>query len=368
MLEIILYVWIVAAVVSVGVATLMESCSNIPSTKRETVWTVTIGIIAPPAGIAMLLILLIDSCVFGKYCGGWGYSFSPTPSPIPVITLSVSNPNLTYPGQSTILTWTVQNATQCTASGSWSGTQSPGGGILQIAPTTTSTYTLTCIGQGGSSQDSVTVTVGGAGGGPCHQYTPSTSIPSGFGSPYDVAFSSSVLLIRATCDSSGATIDLGTGNTLQYIYQTGYTTPQGATTWSQIPYLGQGQKVSNAWWTGSANATIATNTQTPITCSAMSVPGRDHNGSAGAGIHHARRGIGRFSNSSGREGKLVKVEKRQSPGMSGAFGGLLPARESRLGFGVRKLLGAQTGHRRIRVCAARRGRPPTFFNHLTLLP
>jgi hypothetical protein len=42
--------------------------------------------------------------------------------------------------------------------------------------------------------------------------------------------------------------------------------------------------------------------------------------------------------------------------------------ESQLGFAVRELLGAHPCHRCIRVCAARRGRPPTLCNHLTLLP
>jgi hypothetical protein len=39
-----------------------------------------------------------------------------------------------------------------------------------------------------------------------------------------------------------------------------------------------------------------------------------------------------------------------------------------LGVAVRELLGTDTGHGHMRVCASRRGRPPTFFNQLPVLP
>lgn len=76
------------------------------------------------------------------------------PQPTPT---SSSSPT---PGQSTILLWTVTNATSCTASGSWSGSKDPNGGTMQVTPGQSSTYILTCTGPGGKGQGSATATVG----------------------------------------------------------------------------------------------------------------------------------------------------------------------------------------------------------------
>ena len=56
----------------------------------------------------------------------------------------------------------------------------------------------------------------------CNQYTPSSTIPAGYGSPYDVLTSPSTLLISATYDVASARIDLGKGDPLQYVYNTSY--------------------------------------------------------------------------------------------------------------------------------------------------
>jgi hypothetical protein len=50
------------------------------------------------------------------------------------------------------------------------------------------------------------------------------------------------------------------------------------------------------------------------------------------------------------------------------FSYLRSALKRRLGFGVGELLSARTCHGRIRGVASGRGRPPAFFNQLTLLP
>jgi hypothetical protein len=85
-------------------------------------------------------------------------------------TLSFNNTSVTAGGTAT-LTWSSINATACTASGSWTGTQATSGTATITAPTTTgtATYTLTCTNAQGSANGSATLTVtaassGGGGG------------------------------------------------------------------------------------------------------------------------------------------------------------------------------------------------------------
>jgi sugar lactone lactonase YvrE len=80
--------------------------------------------------------------------------------PAPTVTLAAS-PTSIIAGGSTSLSWTSSNATACTASGGWSGTEPTSSSGVSLSPTTTTTYTLTCAGLGGamSAPASVQVTV-----------------------------------------------------------------------------------------------------------------------------------------------------------------------------------------------------------------
>jgi len=78
-------------------------------------------------------------------------------SPAPTVTLT-ANPTTISSGGSSTLTWSSTNATSCTASGSWSGSESIIGS-QSVSPAATSSYTLTCIGTGGSANSTATVTV-----------------------------------------------------------------------------------------------------------------------------------------------------------------------------------------------------------------
>lgn len=57
------------------------------------------------------------------------------------------------------LSWTSANATTCTASGAWSGSKGVSGNQSTGNLTSTQTYSLSCTGAGGTTQDSVTVQV-----------------------------------------------------------------------------------------------------------------------------------------------------------------------------------------------------------------
>jgi uncharacterized protein (TIGR03118 family) len=93
------------------------------------------------------------------------------PQLAPTITIQVAPTTITV-GQSATLTWSSSNASTCTASGGWSGTQN-GSGTQSVTPTAAGPvmYTLMCVaptgsaysgGGGGSASQSATVTVNAA--------------------------------------------------------------------------------------------------------------------------------------------------------------------------------------------------------------
>jgi hypothetical protein len=82
--------------------------------------------------------------------------FSTTPA-APTVSIS-ANPTSIVSGESSTLTWSSTNATSCTASGGWSGSEATSA-MTSVAPTVTTTYTLTCTGSGGSANASATITV-----------------------------------------------------------------------------------------------------------------------------------------------------------------------------------------------------------------
>jgi hypothetical protein len=86
--------------------------------------------------------------------------YGPTAPPpaAPTVTLGVS-PSSVSAGQSSVLTWASTNATACTASGAWSGSQPTSGSTSTGALNQSSTYTLSCTGSGGTASASTTVTV-----------------------------------------------------------------------------------------------------------------------------------------------------------------------------------------------------------------
>jgi hypothetical protein len=79
-------------------------------------------------------------------------------SAVPTVTFTASPSSVTS-GETTQLTWSSQNATACTASGSsaWVGPEATSGSSAVVI-TSTVALTLTCTGGGGSASQSVTVT------------------------------------------------------------------------------------------------------------------------------------------------------------------------------------------------------------------
>jgi hypothetical protein len=80
-------------------------------------------------------------------------------SAAPTVTLAATPTTLTL-GQSSMLTWSSGNATACTASGGWSGSESLSG-TQSVTPAAvgTATYTLSCSGAGGTVNALAAITV-----------------------------------------------------------------------------------------------------------------------------------------------------------------------------------------------------------------
>jgi len=138
---------------------------------------------------------------------GSGGSSGGSSTPAPTVTLSASSASIASGGTST-LTWSSTNATSCTASGGWSGSQSTSG-THQVGPLTASaTYTLSCSGGGGSAQQSATVTVTGGGGGS----TPAPTVTLS-ASPTSVATNGTPTLTWSSTNATSCTASGGWSGT-----------------------------------------------------------------------------------------------------------------------------------------------------------
>ncbi|MDP3934999.1 MAG: hypothetical protein Q8Q46_02180, partial [Candidatus Giovannonibacteria bacterium] len=99
----------------------------------------------------------------------WTFDVAPEVVPAPTLTFT-GNPTTITAGQSSSLQWTSQNTTSCNASANppsaqWSGPRDPNNGSSDaidhqdVTPSSTTIYTLTCTGPGGSVSKDVTITV-----------------------------------------------------------------------------------------------------------------------------------------------------------------------------------------------------------------
>jgi len=86
------------------------------------------------------------------------YALQVVPAPLPTVSLT-SSPTTVTTGDTVGLTWSSQNATACTASGGWTGSQALSGTATSAALTATTSFTLTCTGLGGSANATATVNV-----------------------------------------------------------------------------------------------------------------------------------------------------------------------------------------------------------------
>ena len=112
--------------------------------------------------LAIALLLVLSGCTSGK-------STNPIVQPPipPAATLTISvNPSSVEPGQSATLAWNAGNATSCTASGDWSGSQPLiGSQNIILSGSKDLSFTLSCRGENGSpSKTAVLAVATGPGG------------------------------------------------------------------------------------------------------------------------------------------------------------------------------------------------------------
>lgn len=109
----------------------------------------------PPRSVLELLVLVLCGLLAG--CGGGGSSATTQPS-LPTVTFTAT-PTTVAVGKSTLLTWSSTNATTCTAHGPWTSPQVLSGSDLSYSILSSTTFSITCTGSGGSVTKDVTVDV-----------------------------------------------------------------------------------------------------------------------------------------------------------------------------------------------------------------
>ena len=151
-----------AAVAKGQSATLAWNATNATSCTAAGAWNGTV----PTSGLQPTPPLNATT-KFTLICTGPGGSASQSATvtvgaATPTISIS-SDPSIVVSGGSTTLSWSASNATSCSASGAWSGSEPLSGTQSTGALSADATYTLSCTGPGGSASQSTTVTISGSG-------------------------------------------------------------------------------------------------------------------------------------------------------------------------------------------------------------
>lgn len=151
-----------AALVQGGSSTLTWNSANATSCTASGAWSGT----KPTSGSESTGTLSsVGTFSYTLSCSGPGGVTSRTANvvvsaapPAPTVVLA-ANPALVASGGTSTLTWSSTNATSCTASGGWSGSKATSGSQLVGPLATTSTFSLSCTGPGGTATAAATVTV-----------------------------------------------------------------------------------------------------------------------------------------------------------------------------------------------------------------
>jgi hypothetical protein len=119
-------------------------------------------VLLPAAAAGDYVLNVLAQVGTGTDYGLYGLKLDVAP-PAPAVTLKSSVSSVTTGGHA-MLTWSAGNAASCTASGGpaggpWSGTLATSGTLDSGTLNATTTFSLSCTGDGGMGQASVTVTV-----------------------------------------------------------------------------------------------------------------------------------------------------------------------------------------------------------------
>jgi hypothetical protein len=141
----------------------VDGQSLVNTTVSATSWTANTANVTLNSGIHSLAITNASSgsCLPNLYADVTNF-FGPNVVTLPPTVALSASPTSVASGQSSTITWASTNATACTASGAWSGSEPTSGSISSGALNQNSTYSLTCTGSGGTATASTTVTVSAA--------------------------------------------------------------------------------------------------------------------------------------------------------------------------------------------------------------
>jgi hypothetical protein len=93
-------------------------------------------------------------------------------------------------------------------------------------------------------------------GGCTNLWNSSLAVPANFGASFNWFSTAKELLINVLCSgSSSATVNIGNGSALEYIYKTGYTWTNNQ--WTPFNYSGQTMDAGGNWFIGSASNAFA---------------------------------------------------------------------------------------------------------------
>jgi hypothetical protein len=164
----------------------------------------------------------------------------------PTISLSAT-PNPVGPGNTSNLTWSVSNATNCTASSvpnNWSGSKSSTGGSASVPA---GSYTLSCTGPGGTSNQTLVINTPSA----TISATGCTISTGNTGCSSNVNWTSSYFLGTAAIDQGGAVFSsaassLGTVRTVTPDNRT-FTIEDGGSTYFRSVTASVACQANSAW-------------------------------------------------------------------------------------------------------------------------
>lgn len=145
-----------------GATTLFWSTSNATSCTASGDWSGARGVSGSETVGG-----LQSNASFSLSCTGPGGTVERTanvtvaPVDPPTVSLNANPASVDFEGTTT-LSWSAVNAQSCVASGGWSGARNTSGSATVGPLQANTTYTLNCTGEGGTSSDSTTVTVGAA--------------------------------------------------------------------------------------------------------------------------------------------------------------------------------------------------------------
>jgi hypothetical protein len=95
----------------------------------------------------------------------------------------------------------------------------------------------------------------------CHLLDASRPVPPGFAAPYDTTAADEHLSVAVSCDTDGATVNIGTGSKDQLIYSKAYIGREGESDWQQMALSGStSDSIENTWYRGMANIHVTMTT------------------------------------------------------------------------------------------------------------